>query len=304
MASSSCQSITLIYSPYHVGIHNQAVGAGPFQIKDQGLVSSLRGLGVTVHECEIEPVDDFEGDIGRSFEIYRRTSKLVTAARDTGSFPIVVSGNCGATVGVHAGLNGSKRVDQNEIGCIWFDAHDDFNVPDTMTSGYFDSQPVAIMAGQCWRALVETVPGYTPLNLNKLLHVGLRDLNDLELERVKNAGYPVIWGNAGEVNYPEVLSDALSQRTADATMVHVDLDCLSAKVGQVNKYKPEPGGLSEDDLYRCMESVPAKVRPLSLTIASYDPAYDEEVKIGAIAVRAISAFVRAMLRAGLLAATR
>ena len=34
-------------------------------------------------------------------------------------------------------------------------AHDDFNIPDTVLSGYFDGMPIAIMAGQCWKALIQ-----------------------------------------------------------------------------------------------------------------------------------------------------
>ena len=123
MAASlrTMDSVTLIVSPYHVGIFEDEVGAGPAKILDRGLVSALEALGVTVHSKMVSPAIKGEGEIGRSFEIMRQISKLVTVARDASSFPIVVSGNCGASVGVHAGLSGSEEFRMSDVGCVWFD---------------------------------------------------------------------------------------------------------------------------------------------------------------------------------------
>ena len=109
MTQDPFQSITLISSPYHVGIHNRGVGAGPDFIRSLGVVQVLKDLGVTVNEVEIEPVDDFEGQTGRSFEVIRRTSTLVSKAQNSNSFPVILSGNCSAAVGVAAGYNRSQR---------------------------------------------------------------------------------------------------------------------------------------------------------------------------------------------------
>jgi arginase len=305
MPTPPLHSVTVIFSPYHVGIRDHAVGAGPGRIREKGLVFKLQKLGIAVHEVEIEPVDGFDGDIGRSFEVFRRTAKLVTAARDAGSFPIVVSGNCGASVGVLAGLTGSRDLKEKELGCVWFDAHDDFNVPDTVLSGYFDSMGIAIMAGQCWKALSKTMPGYKPLDLKKFVHRGLRDLNDIERSRVAEAGYPVIWGNTeSHVDFRGELEQQLDKRSINPAMVHVDLDCLDSSVGQVNKFEPAPGGLSEDDLIGCLKMLPAKVDAVSLTIGSFDPVYDKEDKITGIAIRGIISFVSSLLDTGILIASQ
>jgi arginase len=304
MPTPSLHSVTVIFSPYHVGIRDHAVGAGPGCIREKGLLFQLQELGVAVHELEIGPVDGFDGDIGRSFEVFRRTARLVTAARDAGSFPIIVSGNCGASVGVLAGVSKSRGLKEEELGCVWFDAHDDFNVPDTVLSGYFDSMGIAIMAGQCWKALSKTIPGYKPLNLKKFVHCGLRDLNDIERSRVAEAGYPVIWGNTeSHVDFKAELEKELDKRSIDPAMIHVDLDCLDSTVGQVNKFEPAPGGLSEDDLIGCLKMLPAKVDAVSLTIASFDPVYDKNDKIAGIAIRGVVSFVRSLLDSGILVAS-
>ena len=306
MAPAPVHSVTVIFSPYHVGIHNDAVGAGPTRLREQGLLAAVRKLGVVVNEFEIKPVDEVaEGDIGRSFEVFRRTAKLVTAARDAGSFPIVVAGNCSAEVGVLGGIRGSKELGASEVGCVWFDAHDDFNVPDTVLSGYFDSMPVAIMAGQCWKALLQTIPGYKPLDLARFVHCGLRDVNDMERKRVLDAGYPVIWGRTDKhVDFGAELRKVLDSRAVGPALVHVDLDSLDSTVGQASGFPPAPGGLSENDLIECLKILAVQAEPVSLTVASFDPAYDADDKITGVAIRAVVSFVSSLLEGGILKAER
>ena len=90
---------------------------------------------------EIPPVDEFEGQIGKSFEILRRTAKLVKETRDVSTFPIVLAGNCMSTVSINAAFG-----DVKELGCVCFDVRDDFATPSTTISGYLDGCGVAIMA--------------------------------------------------------------------------------------------------------------------------------------------------------------
>jgi arginase len=102
-------------------------------------------------------------------------------------------------VGVAAGLwasNDLRGAGDDALGCVWFDAHDDYNVPDTVVSGYFDSQGIAMMAGECWKALLNTVPGFRPMQLRKVIHCGMRDVNDLERSRVEASDMGVVWGDA------------------------------------------------------------------------------------------------------------
>ena len=88
----------------------------------------------------------------------------------------------------------------------------------------------------------------------------------------------------------------------DPAMIHVDLDCLDASVGQVNLYPPTEGGLSEEELIGCLKILPDMVNPVSLTVASLDPLYDKDNRIVDIATRGIKAFVRALVDRGMLLA--
>ncbi|KAK4449054.1 arginase [Podospora aff. communis PSN243] len=271
-------SLTLILSPYHVGLHESPlhrsrVSSGPSHLlTSTSLLPTLHSLSLPIHTVTLPAVaSTSEGEIGRSFELLRLTSAAVAAARGNASFPIVLAGNCLASVGVFAGLTTDE---ENEIGCVWFDAHDDYNVPDTVVSGYFDSQGIAMMAGESWRALMATVPGFKPVDLRRVVHVGMRDVNELERARVEGSEMGVVWAG---------LKEEMAKRFRDeegekkGVLVHLDVDVLDVSVGKANAFACA-GGLGEEDLRACMRAIVERATPLAVTVASFDPFCDGEEK--------------------------
>ncbi len=319
-------SVTLIFSPYHVGIRDHAVGAGPTRIKEAGIVDTLQDLDIQIKQVDIPSVYDFEGDIGRSFEVIRRTAKLVAQARRESSFPVLIAGNCSGSVGVFAGLCANNN-NAAEVGCIWFDAHDDYNTPDTVVSGYFDSMGVAIMGGECWKAQAATVPGFPEggMDLRRaFVQVGVRDVTVEEVTRVKEGKYAVIWGggkteDSERVDYVRDLDRVVREKVESGNVgkedgweviVHVDLDVLDKGVGQANKYTATDGGLLQEELVSCLELLATgvkeaegekgRIRPASLTVASYDPTFDQDGRILRTAINGIVAFVEGLRDTGTL----
>ncbi|UPK98966.1 hypothetical protein LCI18_009901 [Fusarium solani-melongenae] len=295
---SPSTSITVIYSPYHLGARDVAVGGGPTALLKAGFIDAIRKQGVEVREIELEPVDEYEGEIGRLFELLRRTSKTVTQVIQDGSFPVILAGNCSTTVGVQAGVNAARGAVPS---CVWFDAHDDFNTPDALASGYLDSMPVAMLAGLCWKTLLASIPNFKPLDLKKdFVHCGMRDVTELERSRVIEAGFPVIWGNVDKhVEFEAELLKTLEEKSLGETMVHLDLDSLDTSIGNVNKFSA-PGGLLEGDLEGCMSMTPRQTKPVSLTVASFDPSFDENGKIPPVAIKGAVAFVKSLISEGVL----
>jgi arginase len=294
MASTS---ITIIFSPYHVGIRDHRVGDGPNRLLQHGVIDELKSLGLNVIFHEIDRVDDFEGEIGRSFEVLRRTSAAVSKAVKSSSFPIVLSGNCMATVGIAAGL------DSTDLAFIYFDAHDDMDTPSINTNGYLDAMGLSMLAGKSFHRLTKTVPGLQPVTYDRFLYVGLRDLDEVQRSNVKESGAEVIWGDAtAKVEFAGQLNAALDRRSFSPALVHLDLDVLDESLGKVNGFE-SPGGLTEDDLVDCMGLVPKKARPVSLTVCSFNPKLGDGDKIAKIGVRAIVTFVKGLLGSEILMKT-
>ncbi|THV80682.1 putative arginase, partial [Aureobasidium pullulans] len=215
-----------------------------------------------------------EGEIGKSFELLRRTSTAVSKACAHNSFPLILSGNCMATVGVAAGLG------LEDLSPVYFDAHDDLETPSTNTNGYFDAMGMSMLKGESWHNPIATVPGFKPLSLDRL------KVKDMELD--------VVWGDSTKkVDFSTELGNVLGTRALGRTHVHLDLDVLDDTLGKVNDY-PSPGGLLEPDLISCMELTPKKVTPTSLTVCSFDPHAGDGDKIAKIAVHAIFTFMSSL----------
>jgi arginase len=272
--------VRLIVAPYHAGAHNVRVGAGPTRLMDDGLEGALQGAGLRTYARLIGPVDDFEGEIGRTFELKRRISAEVREARATGAFPLILAGNCNAEVGVWSGIG------ENSAGIIWFDAHPDFDTPDEHRSGYLDGMGVATLAGQCWRNLAGTIPGFQPFDLSRMLYCGIRDFEPGQREKVEAAGISAVIGSKkSRADYVGCFKAKLAQIPFREALIHLDVDCLDTSVGIANEYAA-PGGLSVQELHTCLKASCLAARPLSLTIASFNPGLDGSTHISAAAIEA------------------
>ena len=133
------------------------MGSGPEHFINNGLTQALQASGHKIFVESVEPKTEFRAEIRTQFELYGLLAERVAEARQDGKFPLILSGNCGATLGAIAGA-GTKR-----LGVIWFDAHGDFNTPETTTSGFLDGMGLAIAAGLCWRRLAASIPNFSPL---------------------------------------------------------------------------------------------------------------------------------------------
>ncbi|PHH85312.1 hypothetical protein CDD83_612 [Cordyceps sp. RAO-2017] len=278
-------SITIIIAPYHVGLYDHRVGGGPLRILSHGVARELEKFA-PVSYVNIGPVDGFEGEIGRTFEIMRRISAAVSKAVANDSFPLVLSGNCHGSAATVAGL----RKSHPDLGVLWLDAHDDLDTPSTHENGYLDAMSASMMTGTSWHALMKTVPGHEPLDTERLVFCGLRDVSELQRQTVEEAGVDVVWGNAGrKVDFSSELVKVLDRKKFRATHVHLDLDVLDESLGRVNDF-PSPGGFLPQDLMDIMGVVPTKTDPTSLVVCSFDPRLEGGDTVASLAVRAISTF--------------
>lgn len=283
-------SATIIFSPYHVGSRDHRVGNGPHRIRSLGIIEALEKLGVSIKLNEIPHVDNFEGEIGRSFELLRRISIAVSEAVASNSFPLILSGNCMASAAAACGLP------VKDLGFVYFDAHDDLDSPDVNENGYFDAMGLSMLRGESWKTLMKSVPGYSPRTYRRFLYCGLRDQSSLQRQRVIDAGMTAVWGRSDiKVDLVAQMKQELSARSYGPALVHLDLDVLDESYGKVNDY-PSPGGMMEEDLISCMDMVPRMdTSPQSLTVCSFDPDAGDGDKIAAIAIRAVTAFFQALL---------
>ncbi|KAG9184991.1 arginase [Alternaria panax] len=251
--------LTIIFSPYHVGLGDHSVGNGPNRIPALGLVSCLESLGIKVHIDEIPPVDNFEGEIGRAFEVLRQTSVV-------------------------------------DLNFIYFGAHDDMDTPDRNQNGYFDAMGLNMLVGKSWRWRTAQIPGFTLIEYEgKLLYVGLRDLNEVQRKTIKDAGADVIWGDAEKkLDWVGGLQKRLDGRNLSPSRVRLDLDVLDNSVGVTNGFESE-GKLLEEDVVSCMSLLQKKATPLSFTMCSFNLNFGDGDKTAGNGIWAAVAFVESFV---------
>jgi arginase len=177
---------------------------------------------------------------------------------------------------------------------LWFDAHGDFNTPETTTGGFLDGMALSVLTGSCWTALAASIPGFVPVPEDRVVLVGAGDLDPAERERL--AASDVTHLSAAEA--PSRLEAALETlaRRVDRIYVHVDLDVLDASEGRANGYATRPG-LTRAGLLEAIGCASRSCRVVAGAITAYDPAYDTEHRIRDAAFEVAEALVAAA-RAG------
>lgn len=263
----------LFQVPYDSGHFTERAGCGPDYFVKNGLAEFLQNAGHQVKLSRIQSQASFMTEIGTWYELNRLLAGEINTL-PAGSFPIVLSGNCNSSVGTLAGIN------RDEIGVIWFDAHGDFNTPETTLSGFLDGMGLAMVTGRCWQALLQQIPGYRRVPDCNVIHVGGIDLDPAEMKMFKDAGIPLVTNNPRFENaLLTSLEIALNElcKKVKSVYIHLDLDVLEtgSVLTKANQFA-KPGGLSVDLAVNCLRLIRTKFEIAACGIASVDPGFDRD----------------------------
>ena len=266
--------IQIIQVPYDSGHRNVRLGMGPKRFIDNKIDQELKKYNHEVKVTRIESDDAFPTEITTSFKLNRLLADQVKSAIDQELFPLVLSGNCNCCLGTIAGIS------LNRLGVIWFDAHGEFNTPDTTLSGFLDGMPLAMATGRCWKAIIKTIPGFIPVRDENIVLIGARDLDSAEEELLKQSKVTVVKSeglNNEEIR--EATSYALNELQARVEGVYLHLDMDSLDLGSVSANDLDsPGGLQPDLVEDIVSMVKKMFKVHACGIAAYDPNCDREGK--------------------------
>jgi arginase len=288
-------NVQIIQVPYDSGHKGVRTGRGPSRFIEHGINQILRDCGHGVNVCQIESTVSLPTEIGTGFELNRLLAESVRLAISNNRFPLVLAGNCNSCIGTIAGIDSSR------LGIIWFDAHGDFNTPETTVTGFLDGMGLAMATGRCWQALLKTVPGFVPIPENHVVHVGSRDLDVEERKMLEQAGIPlVVPASKRETNILETLRTALTElkNHVDRVYLHIDMDVLHTEQGQPN-HLAVPGGLPVEIVENAIGMVREYFSIEGCGISSYDPTHDKGDSVLNAGVRLIKAAVSVPSRTGM-----
>jgi arginase len=237
----------MIAVPYHLGRRGVEVGRGPLLI-----------LEALQRPCVI-----VEGE-----GVAEVNSRLAQAVSEHARLAIVLAGNCNSCLGTLSALD--------DPGVVWFDAHGDFNTPETSISGAFEGMSLAVATGHCHRELMRR-----PVAEENVVLVATRSLDPLEEVRIRNSKV--------ELATLDALPSALRrlEPRVKTIYLHLDLDVLDPAVSPGVNFS-EPGGISPDQLYTAVKEVMATGKLAAAAIANFNPDRDRESRTLKIAQRLVA----------------
>jgi arginase len=258
-------NISAVLAPYDSGHHRQRMGLGPEHLW-QSIAPMLRSKGHATRADVIAVPEGFLTEIATTFSVAQAIAERVHNCQRDGWMPLVLSGNCNAAVGTVSGCGSGTT------GVVWFDAHGEATTPDTTRSGFLDGMGISILAGQCWRLLARSVPGFAPLVGEQIVLVGARDIEPDEADVLQRLGVK-------QVRRAEDLRAALTSLQAqvqiDGVYLHIDLDVLDPREATANQWAP-PGGLRVASMRDALADVRQMLPIKAVGLASYSPEIDRD----------------------------
>jgi arginase len=267
--------VDLITVPFDAGRRGKRMGAGPQHFVRHGAEARLKAVAGRVRLTDIGSQAAFRTEIATSFELARGIAFAVRAARGRGSFPLVLAGNCIASLGVLAALPSAGT------GVVWLDAHGDLNTPETTSSGMLDGMALAVATGRCWTTLAASIDGFEPISDDRVLLAGARSLDTPELRLLESSpmlhARPAQVRGRGEGKPFRELLDTLARRVA-RVYLHVDLDVHDPREGHANEFHA-PGGLTASEVREVIRDVAGRIPIAAAAITAYDPVEDRDDRI-------------------------
>ncbi|HEY3165162.1 MAG TPA: arginase family protein [Candidatus Limnocylindrales bacterium] len=268
--------IALLGVPTALGGHLSGMERTPAGLRALGLIAALQArpdlADVTILDAGDVPIDPgFRPDQDPRAKnrdaiaafLPRERDRVVAALGDGGSDArlLVVGGDCTAHAGAMSGLRRRNR--DARLAIAWFDAHGDFNTPDTTPSGNVWGMPFAMLCGVGDTDLVGACDGPTADPHDAAL-IGGQVLDEQESRMLARSG--VAQFGPGMLATPAGMA-ALSAWTAtiggavDGLYIAIDLDVLDVAGGWALQ-TPEPDGLSLDIAIRAVEILAAGPAPV------------------------------------------
>ena len=237
-----------------------------------------------VRRISVELPQTFHSEWDALVALQLELSRVVSDALASNERPVILSGNCGpALFGALGALGGPAAA------VCWFDAHGDFNTPETSPSGFLDGMALAIAVGDCCVTTAQRFRGVCTVPQAHVIHIGGRSFDSGETARFARS------------QVVRVGRDALHQLThrlralpveARYLYLHIDLDVLDITELRANSYA-EPGGFTCDELVLAIRRITDE-RPWTVAaLTSLDPTCHQAAAAREVVGRVFGALVSA-----------
>ena len=280
--------ISLIAVPYHLGRPGAGAASGPDRI-----LRAVSERGLELPRSRVALSLPFANEVAATMNVNTELAGIVAHDLAAHRTPVTIAADCISCIGTLAGMNATLSTAPAartlRTGVVWLDAHGDFNTANSSPTGYLDGMALASATGLDWGTMTASVPGFRPVHSPNVLHLGGRDFDPGEFDRLQDAGVELMSASAVSFVTPdfERALGSLADRV-DAVYLHVDLDVLDPSEGTANAYSAT-GGLTGSELLAVVRACLAKLPVHTVALTAYDPDFDRPGSVAAIAAQSIEA---------------
>jgi arginase len=253
----------------------------PARLREAGLVELLRDNAVDVRDHgDREPWrwrPDRERpraqNLDEVVEIVSDTARRVAESALANEATLVLGGDCTVGIGTVAGHQSTGE----RIGLVYFDAHADLNIPESVREGALDWMGMAHMLGLpgAERALVEAGSKAPLLEAEQVVLFGWDPVQATEHEprAIERQSIDVIpLDPAAAAKRALELLDG----RADRVLVHFDVDVIDFVDVPLSENPGRNEGLAYADAVGALEALLGSPRVAGLTVTELNPAHVEE----------------------------
>ncbi|MVF14802.1 arginase family protein [Ketobacter sp. MCCC 1A13808] len=242
-------NFNLIYSQGRVGDKTEHTIRGA-ALTAQELEYMQGSKGVCVGKWHPPASDDWSTCLPQAQETLVSLKKAVSISIKSDRLTILASNTCSASLATLPVV-----VEQYpEVIILWFDAHGDFNTPETTTTGYLGGMVLAAACG-----LWDSGHG-SGVRPEQVVLVGAHDIDPPERDLLHNAGVRVIPPK-------EVTPNSVLNAIGDAKVwIHIDWDVLEP--GHIPADYEVAGGLVPKQIQAVLSSIPSD-RILGIELAEF-----------------------------------
>ena len=214
-------------------------------------------------------VGDWREDLVNSRGCLLEAGGQVDDALSGDNVPLLLAGECSiALTTLKAALK-----NRPDAKVLWFDAHGDFNTPETSPSAYLGGMALAGACGVWETGLAD------PIDADRVVLVGAHDLDPRERELLDDSPVTVIGGS------PDVLLHTQNALDRGPVFVHLDLDVMDPGSFPTTQV-PAPGGFAAAELYDLLEAVAGECEVIGVEVTGFAAPEDELERQDAASVAA------------------
>lgn len=196
-----------------------------------------------------------------------------------GAFPLIIGGDHSIAIGTFSAVSSFFKDKNEEIGLLWFDAHADINTQETSPSGNIHGMPLATLLGFGNKDLVKLGGFHPKLNKKYLAHVGGRDLDIGEKQRIHDLGLRENFFTMADIDSRgmlECVADALEivSQAPGGFAVTFDVDMIDPRFAPGSGTLVR-GGTTYREAHSALEAVAGHEKLRSFEIVEVNPMLDK-----------------------------